>query len=238
MRNRIMEYFEEEPHFDYRGANPTRIEGFSDAIFAFSLTLLVVSLEVPKSFNELMEIFKGIFSFGISSLLLFLIWREHYIFFLRYGIRNRQIVNLNFILLFIVIFYVYPLKFLFTYLIDNVFFQNTSYILNSNELSKLINIYSFGAFAIFGIFALMHWHVLKTKESLNLNPFELFETRFSLAKNIYLMLIPAFTSILNSLFDSTWFLYLFFLYFGVFLKSLLFKNKRQRLINNLLLSDK
>jgi len=35
------------------GREVSRIEGFSDAVFGFALTLLVVSLEVPMSFNGL-----------------------------------------------------------------------------------------------------------------------------------------------------------------------------------------
>ena len=44
------------PHhhgFHLRGGEVKRIETFSDAVFAFAVTLSIVSLEVPKSFEEL-----------------------------------------------------------------------------------------------------------------------------------------------------------------------------------------
>ena len=48
-----------EPGFRWRGAEIARIEGLSDAVFAFAVTLLVVSLEVPKTFNELAALMRG-----------------------------------------------------------------------------------------------------------------------------------------------------------------------------------
>lgn len=49
-----------EKEFRWRGGEVSRIEGFSDAVFAFSVTLLVVSLEVPKTFNDLMMTMLGV----------------------------------------------------------------------------------------------------------------------------------------------------------------------------------
>jgi len=42
-----------EKHFRWRGGEITRLEGFTDAVFAFAVTLLVVSLEVLHTFDEL-----------------------------------------------------------------------------------------------------------------------------------------------------------------------------------------
>ena len=67
--------------FRWRGDEISRIEGLSDAVFAFAVTLLVVSLEVPKTFNELAEIMRGFGAFAIGFTLLFLVWFNHYKFF-------------------------------------------------------------------------------------------------------------------------------------------------------------
>src|ERR1700733_15831322 len=100
--------------FQFRGHEIKRIETFSDAVFAFAVTLLIVSLEVPKTFQELLISMRGFVAFGICFTLLMLVWYEQHIFFRRYGLDDLITIILNGALLFIVLFYVYPLKFLWT----------------------------------------------------------------------------------------------------------------------------
>jgi hypothetical protein len=45
--------------FRLRGIEMSRVDGFSDVVFGFALTLLVVSLEVPKTFAELHQSLRG-----------------------------------------------------------------------------------------------------------------------------------------------------------------------------------
>src|SRR5580658_3875254 len=96
--------------FRHRGHHHvSRIESFSDAVFAFALTLLVVSLSVPRTFDELLGAMAGFPGFAVSFALLAQIWYYQYLFFRRYGLTDRMTILLNIILLFVVVFYTNPL---------------------------------------------------------------------------------------------------------------------------------
>src|ERR1700761_8383418 len=103
----------------WRSHEPSRLETFSDAVFAFAVTLLMISLEVPHTFNELFEVFKGVLSFVACFAVLFMIWNSQNLFFRRYGINDSYTTFLNAALLFVVLIYVYPLKFLFVIWLGN-----------------------------------------------------------------------------------------------------------------------
>ena len=67
--------------FRWRGGEISRLEGLSDAVFGFAVTLLVVSLEVPETFNELLRVLRGFFAFAVCFSILFWVWYDHYRFF-------------------------------------------------------------------------------------------------------------------------------------------------------------
>lgn len=179
--------------FRWRSHEISRIEGLSDAVFAFAITLLVVSLEVPKTFNELAETMHGFGAFLVSFLLLFGVWFNQYKFFRRYGLQDTTTVFLSAALLFVVLFYVYPLKFLFTFLIDGftgghgeVKLPNGNIVPmleNEGQLASLMVIFNLGYIAVFGVFVLLYWHAYRKRYDLELNELERFDTRESMWEN-------------------------------------------------------
>src|SRR5436305_12561064 len=102
-----------EPSFRWRGREVSRLEGFSDAVFAFAVTLLVVALEVPRTFEGLMDDVREFPAFIASFCMLLTFWNGHYRFFRRYGLENGFTRYITFAILMMVLFSVYPLKFLF-----------------------------------------------------------------------------------------------------------------------------
>jgi uncharacterized membrane protein len=46
--------------FRNRAHEVSRVEAFSDVVFGFALTLIVVSLEVPRTYEELMAAMRGL----------------------------------------------------------------------------------------------------------------------------------------------------------------------------------
>lgn len=179
--------------FRWRSHEVSRIEGLSDAVFGFAITLLVVSLEVPKTFSELSHMMNGFGAFAISFVLLFLVWFNQHKFFRRYGLQDAPTVWLNAALLFVVLFYVYPLKFLFTFLVDRFTGGhgeirlpngNVEVMIESNaQMGTLMLIFGLGYFAVFAVFVLLHLHAYRKREMLELTTVERFDTISSIQES-------------------------------------------------------
>lgn len=194
------------PHFHYRGEEQTRIEAFTDAVFAFAVTLLVLSSSVPETFDDLKDSFADIIAFGLAIAILVSIWFDHYIFSIRYGFRDGYITLLNTILLFLVLIYVYPLKFLMgvlTKLFYALFARDRELydrlfteVIQPEDTYLLMIFYGLGVTLIFGSLAFMYRYALKKKNELKLSEIEVFETKTSVYTNLCLMLPPFLSTVI------------------------------------------
>ena len=178
-----------EPGFRWRGAEVTRLEGFTDAVFAFAVTLLVVSLEVPKTFPELFVAMHGFLAFGACFALLANVWYQHYRFFRRYALENPWVVFLNCVLLYFVLFYVYPLKFIFTAAFDRS-------QISASEARTLFTIWSLGYAAVFAVFTLLYVYAWRIRARLELTPLEAARTQVSLLDQLAMVFVALISTLL------------------------------------------
>jgi uncharacterized membrane protein len=162
-----------------RNREISRLEAFSDAVFGFALTLLVVSVEVPHDYEALIQRMYGFPAFACCFALLVWIWWEHNAFFRRYGLEDGVTVFLNGVLLFVVLFYVYPLKFMFDQFLGMFFRRGESpyKLMTFDELASSSAIYGFGFLLLFVMFALLYVRAYTKRAELDLNPMEVFDTR-------------------------------------------------------------
>jgi uncharacterized membrane protein len=92
-----------------------RTESFSDGVFAFAITLLVLDIQVPKS--EINHLWHGIahqwpayLGYATSFLTVGGIWLVHQGIFKRIQYANRRVMQLNLVLLMAVAFLPFPTK--------------------------------------------------------------------------------------------------------------------------------
>lgn len=157
--------------FRNRGGDISRVEGFADCAFGFAVTLLVVSLDVPRTFAALVMALQGIPSFALSFAVLGWIWYSQYRFFRKYGLEDTVTVVLTLLLLFVVLCYVYPLKFLYVAALGSN--------IGRHDLRLLFVIYGVGLAATFSVLALMHANAYRLRERLGLSKLERAYTRIA-----------------------------------------------------------
>jgi len=162
----------------------SRVEGFSDAVFAFAITLLVVSLEVPRTFEDLIQTMRAFPAFAVSFALLFQIWWRHYRFFRSYDLEDGTVIVLTGFLLFVVLFYVYPLKFVWNAALGQLQGAHAErVVLSVQEMPLLMEIYGAGVIAVFSLLALMYAHAYRKRGVLDLTPAEVVDARVQILRN-------------------------------------------------------
>ncbi len=97
------------------------------------------------------------FSFAVSFLGLILIWKVHYNFFRRIEKIDNWIIALNMALLFVILFFVYPLKFLSNLTIGK------GIIKSMQDLSELFQLYGLGFTLVFFFISLMYFYASRNK---------------------------------------------------------------------------
>ncbi len=175
----------------------SRLEAFSDGVFAISATLLVVSLDVPRTYADLVANVRGLLAFGISFVMLLLIWFAHNAYFRNFGLQDRTIALLNSALLFVVLFYVYPLKFLAVALVNVYSGQEAeavAMVSGMDEWVGLMTIYGVGFLAVFALLGLMYRHAYRCAVPSGLSPREMLEARLSM-RTCWIHVLVALVSI-------------------------------------------
>ena len=158
-----------------RRSEITRIEAFSDGMIAFAATLLVVSLDAPRTYDELIANLYGFVPFGLSFSALFYMWVVHTGLFRRYPLSDGLSILLNGILLFTILFFVYPLKFMASSFVSRFAGAAGPSVSTWEQLQSLFIIYSCGWIVVFLLFALLYVRAWQTRDALELTPVEAYD---------------------------------------------------------------
>jgi uncharacterized membrane protein len=159
-----------------RGHEIFRIEALSDAVFAFSVSLLIMSLEVPASFEAFRHTILNFPPFLATVAMVFFFWYLQNRFFRSYGLNNGRIIFLNLCLLTIILFYAFPLKYLFALLLSWLAGKNFMPgehedgfpLLTIENFNELVIIFSIGYSIIWLIFWLLYRQAWISKTDLHL----------------------------------------------------------------------
>ncbi len=176
-----------DPLFRWRGGDVSRIEGISDGVFAVTLTLLVAANSPPTTFWGLWLLVRDLPAFLMTFVLLKQAWYYHYLFFRRYGLQDTGTIALNAALLFLVLFFAFPLKFMADYLWHIVIglplrplfelppeaAQDGHWLADPNlQAVAMMIFYGAGVIGLFGVIALLLWRAWGKRDELELDRLE------------------------------------------------------------------
>jgi len=191
--------------FRLRGAGLSRIDIFSDIVFAFSLVLLAISLTVPKTVRFVLPPLLSIITVAVCLAMILGGWTSHYKFFRRYGLRDRLTLILNCTLLFLILFCVYPLKLLFD-TISGVLFRDSSptWLSTTIQINGRLALYALGFAVVFLLVAALYWNAWRRRDAMEFNGVERLLTVSSIIDALGLSAIGLLAALAALVLPASW----------------------------------
>ena len=208
----------------WRSHEPKRIEAFSDGAFAFAISLIIFSLDVPKNSHELLKSMKGTLPFLGCFVLVFRIWYEQYRFFRRYGMNDIVTIFLNGFLIFLVLVYVYPLKFLWS-----TVFLIEGYMISEADVVPVMFLFLGGAGGLAALFTGMYFNAYLKRDELKLLPHEIFETKTYLFGYLSATLTGTVTAILFGIVKHDYMVYCVGMLYAGIIGTFIFAKVRKKM---------
>lgn len=166
--------------FRIRGSQMTRLETFTDAAFAFAVTMLVISVDdVPSSYAEFELALQSVPAFLVSFAQLIMFWLGHRQWSKLYGLDDTRSVMLSIALIAGILILVYPLRVIFamafSVLTDD--WLPGPFTVNYEQVAFIFTFYGIAFAILSGIILLLYTHAYSMQEKLRLNELEIFDTK-------------------------------------------------------------
>jgi Endosomal/lysosomal potassium channel TMEM175 len=169
--------------FRLRGMQITRLETFTDAAFAFAVTMLVIAAQqIPDNIASLLAAFKNVPTFVSSIAVLGIFWWGHWLWSRRYGLEDGASIVISWGMIVTILIYIYPLKAIFGamwFLLSDGRVGQTLHTTES-QARQLFALYALGIIAVSAEVLLLNLRAWQLRESLRLNAREKLMTRAEL----------------------------------------------------------
>jgi uncharacterized membrane protein len=188
--------------FRIRGGQPTRIDAFVDAAFAFAVTLLVIAIgHVPSSVAELVRALRGVPAFAASFFVIARLWQAHRNWSRHYGIEDVAATRLSLALVFMVLVYIYPLRMVAELTLAGIsggaLAEAPVQIDSVAELRTLYVVFGVGYMLTAMIFLALYRHALSLASTLGLSPSERIRTETLCARWVAVIAIAIASTLLG-----------------------------------------
>ncbi len=187
--------------FRQRGMEMTRLETFTDAAFAFAVTLLVVGGgdSIPLNFEEMIRAINQVPAFTASFANIMLFWYAHHIWSRRFGLEDSRSVFLSLLLIFVVLIYIYPLKAIYSgaiHFFSGGYFESYFDLSSYDDLRIMFVIFGIGFASLSGVIVLLNNHAIAKAKDLALSEVEIFDTHTERMHWLMNMIVPVFSIVL------------------------------------------